>query len=129
MRPAALSRALAAYLRLARKETAPSPASSSGRTSEMGRSGGQWRRAPPRRAARSSARRVVVPIVASRYLPEVSHKDPPMNLEAPPSDADRRSERRWAVWAIGILVVFMGLAAWTSYRMLSLPPPPSPPAD
>ncbi|HJU84512.1 MAG TPA: hypothetical protein VJ600_09900 [Holophagaceae bacterium] len=52
-----------------------------------------------------------------------------MSLEAPLSEADRRSERRWAVWAIGFLVVFMGLAALTSYRMLSLPPPPAPPVD
>ncbi|HJV22498.1 MAG TPA: hypothetical protein VJ570_07370 [Holophagaceae bacterium] len=52
-----------------------------------------------------------------------------MSLEAPLTEADRRSERRWAVWAIGFLVVFLGLGAWTSYRMLSLPPPPAPPVD
>ncbi len=52
-----------------------------------------------------------------------------MSLEAPLTEADRRSERRWAVWGLGILVVFIGLAVWTSYRMLSIPPPLAPPVD
>src|SRR5512133_227289 len=55
IRSAALSLAFAAYFGLARKDTEPAPASSRGFTSEMGRSGGQCSRLPPRRSARSRA--------------------------------------------------------------------------
>ncbi|HJW08466.1 MAG TPA: hypothetical protein VJ483_02460 [Holophagaceae bacterium] len=46
-----------------------------------------------------------------------------MSLEEPLTEAERRSETRWAAWGIGILVCFVLGAFYAGYKVLSLPPP------
>ncbi|HJW08338.1 MAG TPA: hypothetical protein VJ483_01820 [Holophagaceae bacterium] len=46
-----------------------------------------------------------------------------MSLEEPLTDAERRSETRWAAGGIAILACFALGAVYAGYKVLSLPPP------
>ena len=52
-----------------------------------------------------------------------------MTLEEPLNDLERRSERRWAAWSLGFLLVFGLSGLWVSYQFLSRPVAPAPPVD
>jgi hypothetical protein len=52
-----------------------------------------------------------------------------MSLEEPLTEAERRSETRWAAWGLAIIAAFMLGAVYAGYKVLTLPPPPAPPVD
>lgn len=52
-----------------------------------------------------------------------------MSLEEPLTDAERRSETRWAAGGFAILGCFILGAFYAGYKVLSLPPPAAGPVD